>query len=85
MEIFQRFWLIVVDVWEKGLLGIDLGRIVVAAIILILPTRSKKSWRRPGVALPFPVSPSMWRPCPQTRQRYLCPLLQTHLQNVRKM
>lgn len=36
METFQRFWLIVVDVWEKGLLGINLGRIVVAAIILIL-------------------------------------------------
>lgn len=34
MERLRQFWLVVVDVWEKGLFGIDLGRIVVALLIL---------------------------------------------------
>jgi MscS family membrane protein len=34
MEKLTQFWLIVVDVWEKGVLGIDLGRVVVALLIV---------------------------------------------------
>lgn len=34
MEKLQEFWVIVVDVWEKGVFGIDLGRIVVALLII---------------------------------------------------
>ncbi len=34
MEQLKQFWLVVVDVWEKGLFGIDLGRIVVALFII---------------------------------------------------
>ena len=34
MEKLKQFWLVVVDVWEKGLFGIDLGRIVVAVLIV---------------------------------------------------
>lgn len=34
MERLRQFWLVVVDVWEKGLFGIDLGRIVVSLLIL---------------------------------------------------
>ncbi|MBI9083211.1 MAG: mechanosensitive ion channel family protein [Desulfobacterales bacterium] len=35
VEQFKRFWLLVVDVWEKGVGGIDLGRIITAALILL--------------------------------------------------
>jgi len=35
MESLKQFWLVVVDVWEKGLFGVDLGRIVVALLIVI--------------------------------------------------
>ena len=34
MEKLQAFWVLVVDVWEKGVFGIDLGRVVVALLIL---------------------------------------------------
>ncbi len=34
MENLKQFWLVVVDVWQKGFLGIDLGRIVVALLIV---------------------------------------------------
>jgi MscS family membrane protein len=34
MEKLKQFWFIVVDVWEKGLFGIDLGRILVALLIV---------------------------------------------------
>jgi len=34
MEKLREFWVVVVDVWEKGVFGIDLGRIVVALLIL---------------------------------------------------
>ncbi len=34
MEKLKQFWLVVVDVWGKGLFGIDLGRIVVALLIV---------------------------------------------------
>jgi MscS family membrane protein len=33
MEGLKKSWLIVVEVWEKGLFGIDISRIVVAIII----------------------------------------------------
>ena len=35
MESLKQFWLIVVDVWEKGLFGVDLGRLVVALLIVV--------------------------------------------------
>ena len=35
METLRQFWLVVIDVWEKGLFGVDLGRIVVAILILL--------------------------------------------------
>lgn len=35
MEGLRRFWLIVVDVWGKGLLGVDIGRILIAAGIFL--------------------------------------------------
>ena len=35
MEGLRRFWLVVVDVWEKGILGIDIGRILIAAGIFL--------------------------------------------------
>jgi MscS family membrane protein len=35
VEQFKRFWLLVVDVWEKGFGGIDLGRIITAVLILL--------------------------------------------------
>ena len=34
MEKLKEFWVVVVDVWEKGVFGIDLGRIVVALLII---------------------------------------------------
>ncbi len=34
MESLKQFWLVVVDVWEKGLFGVDLGRIVAALLIV---------------------------------------------------
>ena len=34
MDKLRQFWFVVVDVWEKGLFGIDLGRIVVALLIV---------------------------------------------------
>ena len=34
MEKLRQFWLVVVDVWEEGLFGIDLGRIIVALLIV---------------------------------------------------
>ncbi len=34
METIRQFWYVVVDVWEKGLLGIDIGRILIALLIL---------------------------------------------------
>ena len=34
MERLKQFWFVVVDVWEKGLFGIDLGRIMVALLII---------------------------------------------------
>jgi MscS family membrane protein len=34
MEKLQAFWVVVVDVWEKGVFGVDLGRIVVALLII---------------------------------------------------
>lgn len=34
MENLKKFWLVVVDVWEQGLFGVDLGRIVVALLIV---------------------------------------------------
>ncbi len=30
----EDFWLIVVDVWERGFLGVDIGRILIAFTIL---------------------------------------------------
>ena len=33
MESFKEFWEIVVDVWEKGLYGVDIGRVIVAVLI----------------------------------------------------
>lgn len=35
LRYFQDFWAIVVDVWNQGILGIDIGRILVAALIII--------------------------------------------------
>ena len=35
MDGINRFWLIVIEVWEQGLFGMDIGRIVVAALIFI--------------------------------------------------
>jgi MscS family membrane protein len=34
MDKLNEFWAVVVDVWQKGAFGIDLGRIVVALLIL---------------------------------------------------
>ena len=34
MDQLREFWAVVVDVWEKGVFGIDLGRIVVALLIV---------------------------------------------------
>ncbi len=36
MEKLREFWLLVLDVWQKGLLGIDIGRIVTALLIFFL-------------------------------------------------
>jgi MscS family membrane protein len=36
MEQIKQFWLVVVDVWEKGFLGIDIGRIIIALGIFFL-------------------------------------------------
>jgi len=35
MDKLNEFWVIVVDVWDKGVFGIDLGRIVVALLIIV--------------------------------------------------
>lgn len=32
---FQDFWVIVVEVWSQGVLGVDIGRILVATLIII--------------------------------------------------
>jgi MscS family membrane protein len=36
METIREFWFVVVDVWEKGFLGIDIGRILIALLIFFL-------------------------------------------------
>ena len=36
METISKFWNVVVSVWEEGVLGIDIGRIIVALIIFFL-------------------------------------------------
>jgi MscS family membrane protein len=36
MGTLRQFWFEVVDVWQRGLLGIDIGRIIVALIIFFL-------------------------------------------------
>ena len=33
MDAIYRFWLIVIEVWEQGLFGVDIGRIAVAVLI----------------------------------------------------
>ena len=35
MNTLRDFWLIVIDVWRKGLFGIDIGRIVTAVLIFL--------------------------------------------------
>ncbi len=35
MEKLREFWILVVDVWEKGLFGIDIGRIAIALAIFL--------------------------------------------------
>lgn len=35
VERLQQFWLLVLDVWDQGIAGINLGRIITAALILI--------------------------------------------------
>jgi MscS family membrane protein len=35
MDKLNEFWVIVVDVWDKGVFGIDVGRIVVALLIIV--------------------------------------------------
>ncbi len=35
MNTFRDFWLVVIDVWRKGLFGIDIGRIVTAVLIFL--------------------------------------------------
>jgi MscS family membrane protein len=36
MEQISKFWQVVVDVWEQGLWGIDIGRIIVALLIFFI-------------------------------------------------
>ena len=36
MESLQRFWAVVVEVWNTGILGVSLGRILVAVGIVLL-------------------------------------------------
>ena len=36
MEIMNRFWGIVTEVWQQGLFGVDIGRIIIAVFIFIL-------------------------------------------------
>ena len=36
LQDFDRFWTIVVEVWNYGVLGISLGRLITAAAILIV-------------------------------------------------
>mgnify|MGYP007068494303 CR=1 FL=1 len=36
MESLQRFWTVVVEVWNTGVLGVSLGRILVAVGIFLL-------------------------------------------------
>ena len=35
MEKLEKFWLLVVDVWQKGLFGIQIDRLVIALAILL--------------------------------------------------
>ncbi|MFC1533589.1 mechanosensitive ion channel family protein [Thermodesulfobacteriota bacterium] len=35
MDVLKRFWLIVIEVWEQGLFGVDIGRIIVAVLIFL--------------------------------------------------
>ena len=35
MEQLKAFWFIVVDVWKEGLWGVDLGRFILAALIIV--------------------------------------------------
>jgi MscS family membrane protein len=36
MEKLKQFWLVVMEVWEKGLFGIDIGRIIIAILIFFI-------------------------------------------------
>ncbi len=35
MESLRQFWAVVIEVWKEGLLGIDIGRVVVAVFIFV--------------------------------------------------
>ena len=35
MDRWKAFWAVIVDVWENGLYGIDIGRIIVAVFIVL--------------------------------------------------
>jgi len=36
MEIMNRFWGVVIDVWQQGLFGVDVGRIIIAVFVFSL-------------------------------------------------
>ena len=54
MEKLKEFWLVVVDVWEKGLFGVDLGRVVVALLIIAGFLLLRRLLAR------FPIRPRRW-------------------------
>ncbi len=46
MESLRQFWLVVVDVWQKGVFGIDIGRILIAAGIFLLFLLARRLFAR---------------------------------------
>jgi hypothetical protein len=63
METLQNFWALVVDVWDTGVLGISLGRVLVALLIVLfflllrrLFSRAIARWLRPQPVDQYPAA-----------------------------
>ncbi len=46
MEKIEQFWILVVDVWESGLFGIDIGRYIIAILIFSLFILLRRLFRK---------------------------------------
>ena len=50
MEKIEQFWILVVDVWESGLFGIDIGRYIIAILIFSLFILLRRLFRKIAIS-----------------------------------